>query len=306
MSKISIESVPVADGVAAGMDHLYLVFQDSVGQEFVIRGGFENKNPLDFGDIVTEVNVPITQSEDARVNDTLAERGHLELDLGGRRAEDVWEIMKQQAINIHNAEIDYDAILSAQNSNSTIASVLNSVGIAAASNIPLNTKAEDLPGVSNLLNFNTTLYGTPSNDVIWGHVGNDILVSDDGDDNLRGNDGNDTIDGGIGNDILTGGLGNDILLAGFGEDQLSGNEGNDIFGFYTTGHFEVQELNLVEDRIYFGVTQTGLSSIDEVNQMITAVNQREDGVEVEFGPEASIDLIGINFTEITAEMIKFS
>ena len=40
--------------------------------------------------------------------------------------------------------------------------------------------------------------------------------------------------------------------------------------------------------------------------MITAVNQREDGVEVEFGSNASIDLIGINFTGITAEMIGFA
>ena len=306
MSKIAIESVPVADGVAAGMDHLYLVFQDSVGQEFVIRGGFENNNPLDFGDIVTEVNVPIAESKDARGNDTLAERGHRELDLGGRRAEDVWEIMKQHAINIHNATIDYDALISAQNSNSTIASVLNSVGIAAASNLPLNTKAEDLPGVSNLLGLNTTLYGTPANDAIWGHVGNDILVGGDGDDSFSGSDGNDTIDGGAGNDVLTGGLGNDILLAGFGEDQLLGNENNDIFGFYAPGHFEIQDLNLAEDRIYFGMAQTGLSNIDEVNQMITAVNQREDGVEVEFGPNASIDLIGINFTGINAEMIGFA
>ena len=214
--------------------------------------------------------------------------------------------MKQHAINIHNATIDYDALISAQNSNSTIAPVLNLVRIAAASNLPLNTNAEDLPGVSNLLGFNTTLYGTPANDVIWGHVGNDILRGGDGDDNFSGSDGNDTIDGGAWDDVLTGGLGNDILLAGFEEDQLSGNENNDIFGFYAPGHFEIQDLNLPEDRIYFGVVQTGLNNIDKVNQIITPVNQREDGVEVEFGPNASIDLIGINFTEITAEMIKFS
>ena len=302
MSKIGIESKPVF----AGGDHLYLVFQDNVGQEFVIRGGPESNNPLDFGDIVTEVNVPIAQSEDARVNDTLSERGHLELDLGVRRAEDVWEVMKQQAINIHNAEIDYDAVFSAQNSNSTIASVLNSVGIAAASNIPLNTKAEDVPGVSNLLKLNTALSGTPSNDIIWGHVGSDSLVGGDGDDNLKGDSGNDTIDGGIGNDVITGGLDNDILLAGFGEDKLSGNEGSDIFGFYASGHFEAQDLNLVEDRIYFDAVKTGLSNIDDVNQMITAVNQREDGVEIEFGHDASVNLIGINFSEITAEMIGFA
>lgn len=302
MSKLSIESKLVL----AGLDHLYLIFEDSVGQEFVIRGGPEEDNPFDYGKIVTEVSIPIAESEDARGSDTSVERGNRVLDLGERRAEDVWEIMKQQATNIHNAMIDYDAVITPQNSNSTIASVLNSIGIPVASNLPLNTKAEDLPGVSNLLNLNTTLYGTPTNDLILGHVGNDILVGVEGDDNLNGNDGNDTVDGGPGNDILTGGLGNDILLAGFGEDKLLGNEGSDIFGFYASGHFEAQDLNIAEDRIYFDVAKTGLNNIDEVNQMITAVNQRIDGVEVEFGPDASVDLIGINFAEITIEMIGFA
>ena len=117
MSKISIESREIF----AGQDHLYLIFQDSAGLEFVIRGGPEDNNPLDFGDIVTDVNVPIAESEDARGNDTPVERGDRELDLGGRTAEDVWEIMKQQATNINNAGIDYDIIISAKNSNSTIA-----------------------------------------------------------------------------------------------------------------------------------------------------------------------------------------
>ena len=145
-----------------------------------------------------------------------------------------------------------------------------------------------------------------SSHMIEGTSGDDTLVGDDGYNNINGNDGNDTMDGRMGDDLLTGGLGNDILLAGFGEDQLSGSEGKDIFGFYAPGHFEVQDLNLVEDHIYFDLAQTGLSNIDEVNKMITAVNQREDGVEVEFGPEASIDLIGINFAEITAEMVGFA
>ena len=74
MSKISIESREIF----AGQDHLYLIFQDSAGLEFVIRGGPEDNNPLDFGDIVTDVNVPIAESEDARGNDTPVERGNRE------------------------------------------------------------------------------------------------------------------------------------------------------------------------------------------------------------------------------------
>ncbi|HNO76411.1 MAG TPA: hypothetical protein PKG49_12675 [Nitrosomonas mobilis] len=302
MSKISIESKEIF----AGQDHLYLIFQDAAGQEFVIRSGPENNNPLDFGDIVAAVNVPIAESEDARGNNTPAERGNRELDLGGRAAEDVWEIMKQQATNINNAGIDYDIFISAQNSNSTIASVLNSIGIAVASNIPLNTEANDLPGVSNLLTLDTTLIGTPANDIISGYVGNDILLGNNGDDSLRGNSGNDVIDGELGNDFLSGDLGNDILKAGFGQDILNGGAGNDIFGFYALGHHKVQDFILTEDQIFFDSVKTGLSNIDAVNQAITAVIQRDDGVTVEFGPDASVDLIGINFADITADMVGFA
>lgn len=302
MSKISIESKEIF----AGQDHLYLIFQDAAGQEFVIRSGPENNNPLDFGDIVAAVNVPIAESEDARGNNTTVERGNRELDLGGRAAEDVWEIMKQQATNINNAGIDYDIFISAQNSNSTIASVLNSIGIAVASNIPLNTEANDLPGVSNLLTLDTTLIGTPANDIISGYVGNDILLGSNGDDSLRGNSGNDVIDGELGNDFLSGDLGNDILKAGFGQDILNGGAGNDIFGFYALGHHEVQDFILTEDQIFFDSVKTGLNNIDAVNQAITAVIQRDDGVTVEFGPDASVDLIGINFADIAADMIGFS
>lgn len=302
MSEISIESREIF----AGQDHLYLIFQDNAGQEFVIRGGPEDNNPLDFGDIVAVVNAPLAESEDARGNDTPVDRGSRDLDLGERAAEDVWEIMKQQATNINNAGIDYDIIISAQNSNSTIASVLNSIGIAVASNIPLNTEANDLPGVSNLLTLDTTLVGTPANDIISGYVGNDTLIGGDGDDNLRGDSGNDVIDGELGNDFLVGDLGNDILKAGFGQDNLNGGAGNDIFGFYALGHYEVQDFILTEDQIFFDSVKTGLNNIDAVNQSITAVIQRDDGVTVEFGPDASVDLIGINFADITADMVGFA
>ena len=105
---------------------------------------------------------------------------------------------------------------------------------------------------------------------------------------------------------MVGDLGNDILKAGFGQDALNGGAGNDIFGFYALGHYEVQDFILTEDQIFFDSVRTGLNNIDAVNQAITAVNQRADGVTVEFGPDASVDLIGINFSDITADMVGFA
>jgi hypothetical protein len=179
MSKIFIECKYVG-GYA---DHLYLVFQDNGGSEFVIRGGPQNDNPLNFGSIVTEVSVPIALSEDTRGTETPQDRGQRELDLGGRTAENAWDIMKQQATAIGAANLPYSALIGAQNSNSTVASVLQAVGINPFYNLPIGTGTLDFPGVDNFLNVSTTFHGTSSGDIIYGHTNSD---------NLNGGEGSDT------------------------------------------------------------------------------------------------------------------
>lgn len=68
--------------------------------EHVLRGGPEGAPGLfDLGDIATFTGL-LASSRDARdPNDTLAtsriDRGSLVLDLGGRNADDVWNIMVQ-------------------------------------------------------------------------------------------------------------------------------------------------------------------------------------------------------------------
>jgi Ca2+-binding RTX toxin-like protein len=189
MSTISIESKPVS---VTGLNHLYLVFQNDFGKEFVIRGGPQNDTAPIFGPIVLEVNEPIESSEDNRGALTPADRGHLEINLGERSAESVWKIMMQQAINIYSANLDYNATIAPQNSNSAVASILNSVGIDIADTIPLNTIAANLPGISNLLSFNTSLVGMTANDLIQGYIGNDTLNGGVGIDTMIGGTGNDT------------------------------------------------------------------------------------------------------------------
>ncbi len=148
---IFIESRPVI----FDKEHLYLVFRDSDGSETVIRGGPSNDNPLAFGNIVVEVDIPINQSEDTRQEDektlTPADRNSRQIDIGDRDARAVWDIMKQHATNIGNANLDYNAGALAQNSNSTIVSVLNSVGLDFNDNLPINKNSNDFPGANNLL-----------------------------------------------------------------------------------------------------------------------------------------------------------
>ena len=146
-----------------------------------------------------------------------------------------------------------------------------------------------------------------SGKVIEGTPGDDILVGGDGDDNLSGNDGSDTIDGGIGNDVLTGGLGNDILMTGFGEDQLSGNEGDDLFSFYATGYFTVQDFDKSSDLVTFNPETTGINDINDLLRVILSIEDNNEGVMVHFEEKvASINFIGLHSSDLTVNMVDFS
>ena len=123
--------------------HLYLIYKDESGNEYVIRGGSEFNFPP-FGKIVLQIGIPLSTSDDSRGNQTPAERYNAQIDLGGRTAEDVWNIMLQQAKNIADSFIDYDLLSS--NSNSTVVSVLNSVGLTVPA-----IGGGPTPGSDNLL-----------------------------------------------------------------------------------------------------------------------------------------------------------
>lgn len=155
-------------------------------------------------------------------------------------------------------------------------------------------------------NFNAV-----GHDNIEGEGGNDIITGGPNNDTLGGGDGDDDLDGQEGTDKLFGDAGNDILRAGHGHDILQGGSGNDTFGFYALGHFEVKDFKIGEDRLFFDAEKTGITSVEQLVQLITHTEQRNegnkqtDGALVQFGPNASIDLIGVNLADITADMIVF-
>lgn len=218
MPTISIES----KHVILGLDHLYLVYRDDNGNEFVIRGG---QGPLiDNGDgtyqstIDVEIGEPIATSEDGRpyTEASLAEHNHVQI-LEGSEAENLWQIMLQQVESVGDAELLYDG--GNQNSNSTIASVLEAVGIDVQTYLlQMGLTVDDVPGVTNTLSddFVRNLQGTEDDDTI---VGGDL------NDTLAGNGGNDTLNGGAGNDVLNGGLGNDTYIYTSGNDVITGETG---------------------------------------------------------------------------------
>lgn len=205
MSRLSLES---KDVLRFGQ-HLYVVFENDAGQEYVIRGGPQNDDPRDWGNIEVEVNVPIAQSEDARGSDTAAGRGNVLLDVGGRDPEDVWHIMTQQAEEINEEALPYRALLRAQNSNSVVSSVLHAAGLDPYDETPSNASPGQFIGRANRLDVSSVLKGTENDDVIRGHTEDDVLYGEGGNDELFGDRGNDTLSGGWGVDLLNGGSGRD-------------------------------------------------------------------------------------------------
>ena len=195
--KIFIESKRV--GIEP-FQHLYLVFRDSNGTERVIRGGptpLKGRPPTDaltnyFGNILIEAGVLIENSEDVRYDKkkkifiTPEQRYQKAIDLSGRNAQHVWDIMMQHARNIGNAGINYNALINSQNSNSTVVSTLAAVGIDFTNNVPVGKKEEDFPGYKNFLDFSTTLEGTDADDIIQGGKGDDIFIASQGNDFIVG------------------------------------------------------------------------------------------------------------------------
>ena len=198
-------------GANTGFDHLYLVFNDE-GAETVIRGGPSFDFPP-FGKIKVEVGESISESEDKRGDRdnpiTPAQRLQTFINIGNRRADDVWNIALQQAQNLSNAGVNYDinVLSSSQNSNSIVASVLNAVGINVLGTLPGSLPIDTFPGVTNLISIPTTLNGNASDDIISGYTE---------DDTLNGAGGNDTLRGAGGDDILNGGEGDEDTAIYFG------------------------------------------------------------------------------------------
>jgi Ca2+-binding RTX toxin-like protein len=237
---IAIESHQVDfRGLQTGFEHLYLVrtVTDDAGtvlSEMVIRGG-----PGSDGSLTVQAGIPLSASSDARHGDTPAERHQRVLDLGGRSADDVWNVMLQHALDIDRANLPYGIDIFGQlpgpdaNSNTVVGSVLHTVGISPARNLPPTISASEVPLFNELsaVRVNDVLTGTDRGDSVLAGVGNDRIRGHGGADVLLGESGDDAISGDSGSDRLSGGSGDDRLNGGSGDDVLSGGIGRDVFKF---------------------------------------------------------------------------
>ncbi|WP_221238582.1 hypothetical protein, partial [Roseospira visakhapatnamensis] len=154
-------------------EHSYLVYD--TGSQYVIRGG--TKTPIgsvpgsgSFGSGALEVENgwPIELSEDYMGGASIYDRNPQYLDLGEREAGDVWAIMVQHATNIflenlqYGFDVDYNG--SSITCHSVVASALHIVGLDFM-NYESDMKGRTW-GSGNLIEFDYTLYGTDSDDMI--------------------------------------------------------------------------------------------------------------------------------------------
>ncbi|HEV2564445.1 MAG TPA: calcium-binding protein [Microvirga sp.] len=254
---IAIEAKPVEfEDFDSGFLHLYLVKtetdeQGRVISEKVIRGSRENDD-----DLGTIAGADLATSPDRRGSDTPEERHRTVLDLGGRDANDVWQVMVQHAANIDKADLRYSFDIVRElpgydlNSNSVVASVLHSVGLDWTKSLPVGVSRSEAPLYGQLqhMNVDDALFGSANNDRILGGVGNDRLYGRDGNDRLYGEDGNDRLYGEIGIDTLYGGDGNDSLAGKAGDDRLYGDSGDDRL--YGSSGNDVLSGGSGNDRLY--------------------------------------------------------
>lgn len=217
-TEIRIEAQPVFFFGDTGFDHLYLVLVTPDREEQVLRGYPEGA--LGTGPLVVEDSVAMASSRDYRPVSDRVLYGSRVLDLDGRAAEDVWDVMRQQARAIETAEVRYS--LFETNSNSVVASLLHVVGIALADTLPYPpVSASALPGIGSIVDrFDFVLSGTENNDTLYGGGRHDSLTGGRGADVLGGLAGSDALSGGDGDDFLNGGWGHDRLTGGAGQDRF--------------------------------------------------------------------------------------
>lgn len=204
MAEIRIESKSV---FGSDWHHLYLVYVDDFGDEYVIRGGHTNLSPWK---IDTQAGIPLSISDDARKISDRDAHGSRIVDIGTRDAADVWKLMVRSAQVINLSSIDYDTyennydlltldFSDAQNSNSVVASVLRDVGINVNANLPTHPSGTSFPGVNN------SLLDEYARQFLDEHTtdGDDLAIGGSLSDRFHGGKGNDSFHGNDGVDVAS-------------------------------------------------------------------------------------------------------
>lgn len=269
-------------GLPTGAMHLYLVFRDSNGDEYVIRSGPENAWLPWLGEMRIEANVPIEDSSDDRGGDTPEDRASTPLDFAGLSDDQAWAIMVKYALMIEGEDYPYEVL--DENSNAFIGAMLAAAGGDPLAMLPEGVSEDDAVGFDNWHDIladvppppdgtvrgtdageliagiqidqviraaqgDDTVLGGRGDDRVFGGGGSDRLLGEDGRDRLFGGRGSDQLLGGAGDDALRGGGGADLLDGGAGRNSLAGGAGADVFRFTEAATGRVEDFEDGADRL---------------------------------------------------------
>jgi Ca2+-binding RTX toxin-like protein len=196
MAAIYIEGKPVGPGVGIS-GHLYLVYKTDSGNEYALLAGPSSTVPPHGALVVEGAPFPVLldASSDNRGDSSPSDRGSTLLDLGGRSAESVWEIISGYAEAIASAAIPYSPYsVGGYNSNSFVASVLSVIGININDVVPnISWTAIDFVGMNDLISTDFAFHSTPAPDRVFFKGGNDSVIGVSAGDFFDGGAGSDTI-----------------------------------------------------------------------------------------------------------------
>jgi Ca2+-binding RTX toxin-like protein len=140
--------------------------------------------------------------------------------------------------------------------------------------------------------FNDSLYGDISANVLLGDKGDDKIYGHDGNDFINGQQGNDYIDAGVGNDKLFGEDGNDSLYGGAGNDNIVGGSGNDFM--YGGAGDDWLNGGFGNDTLYLDGGKDTLAW------------EKGCGNDTVYGFTKGFDKIYMGYTNITADQVVFT
>ncbi|MCF1471535.1 hypothetical protein FS763_06315 [Agrobacterium vitis] len=277
----------------SGWGHLQIVGEDENGElfELEVQAG---ANWIVYGD-GSQLHIENTPGYGEPENYKIAE-----LDLSGRNANDVWELLKQISASIDDYIIDYTAD---NNSNTYVNTMLNAVGINVSSYIDSITPSNVTNGFPGL-NANDGAHvayqeiafqvsGTDAADIIRGGIWDDVLA---------GGQGRDDIAGDVGADILVGGAveegfkADDLQDGNYvkiyhpewddgARDILNGGEGDDVFlvsgsiAVYPTWFADELNRNWVSRESAEAIKTLDLIDGSDKNFTVYAQSSTEDGSE---------------------------
>lgn len=260
---IEADEVELA-GLPSGAMHLYLVFRDTDGAEYVIRSGPQNPYTPWFGEMRIEANTLIGESVDDRGSESPAERASTALDFAGLTDDEAWAVMVKYARMLQAADYPYEVL--GVNSNAFVGAMLAAAGGDPLAMLPEGVTRTEALGVSNYRDILLDLpppadgvvrgtagadriRGIQIDEVIRALGGDDVAWAGRGHDQVQGDGGNDLLFGQAGNDTLRGGTGADRLDGGTGRNALVGGSGADVFQFNQASVARIRDFEDGRDRL---------------------------------------------------------